>query len=361
MDLNAALQAARQYNSSLQKPQATPTPSQGRGNFSGALSDAQKFNQLLTKGSPAEVGQYTRNSGISALQQSGDIPTVKDATQLYQKGAEAGIDVQKAQAIEEQKRSLTTDKEQETFANAAKGWQMLDQLNKSWETAKANTNGFGGGSIQARLGVIQRGVGNLFGAQSPSYEAWQTVTHMARPIINQSILQEGKAQSGEKANIQGFEANLPEDQDTPTTKDQKLDAIRLMQWHALQSQINGMVAGGRSQAAATLMQDPTYQAMAKWNQDYTQGLQQQVTPNSYGPVNNGVTPELDAKLSATVGLKPAAQASPTPSPTPGNNTNPPGAVKANQSPASVTQQQPSSPTGAVAPDVDKLFAQIFGQ
>src|ERR1700722_9064567 len=123
MDLQAALSAAQQYNTSLQKPQSNSGGGSG-DNLTGALSDAQKFNALLKSGSPSDVGQYTRNSGVNALQQSGDVPTVKDAAAMYQKGAEASIDVQKAQAIEEQKRSLTTDDEQKAFGVAAKGWDM---------------------------------------------------------------------------------------------------------------------------------------------------------------------------------------------------------------------------------------------
>jgi hypothetical protein len=364
MDINAALSAAQTYNSSLQKTQGNQPSGDS---LSGALTDAQKFNALLKSGSPSEVGSYTRNAGVSALQNSGDVPTVKDASQFYQKGAEASIDVQKAQAIEEQKRSLTTDDEQKAFGNAAKGWDMINQLSSSWDAAKASTDGFGAGRIQGTLGAIGRGIGANFAASSPAYEAWSTVTHMSRPILNAAILGEGKAQAGEKSNVQGFEANLPEDSDTPAVKESKLNAIRLMQYNSVQSTLSGMDAGGRSSAANTFRQSDTYQTMSKWAQGYTQQLQQQVAPNSFGPVNNGLSPELDSKLSASVGLKPAQPGTPgatphTPSPAEAQgmrgffqatpNTNPPGAVKADQGPASVVQQPQQN--GSI--DWAKLFS-----
>lgn len=360
MDINAALSAAQQYNTGLQKPQSNGG-GQSQDNLNGALTDAQKFNALLKSGSPSDVGQYTRNSGVSALQQSGDVPTVKDAAAMYQKGAEASIDVQKAQAIEEQKRSLTTDDEQKAFGNAAKGWSMIDQLSNSWDSAKANTNGFGAGRVEGFLGAAQRTIGANWGAASPDYESWQTVTHMARPILNAAILGEGKAQAGEKSNVQGFEASLPEDSDTPAVKDSKLNAIRLMSWNSLQSTLNGMDAGGRGTAANTFRSSDTYQQMATWANGYTKQLQQNATPNSFGPTSNGLSPELDSKLSASIGLKPA-QPSPLPSPQtpqqqPGRgattpNTNPPGAVQANQGPASVSQ--PPSQNGSM--DWAKFFS-----
>jgi hypothetical protein len=360
MDLNAALQAAQQYNTGLQKPQSNVTqPQQSQDKLSGALSDAQKFNALLKNGSPAEVGSYTRNAGVTTMQSAGDVPTVGDARKLYTTGADAAIDIQKTQAIEENKRALTTDDEQKSFANATKGWQMLDQLSTSWDQAKATTNGFGAGGLQGLGGAFERLVGGRFGAQSPAYEAWQTITHMSRPILNAAILGEGKAQAGEKSNINGFEANLPEDSDTPAVKESKLNSIRMMQWSSLQSTLNGMDAGGRSAAANTFRQSDQYQKMSKWAQGYTNQLQQQVAPNSFGPVSNGVTPDLDSKLSASIGLKPQAQ-QPQGSPTP--NTNPPGAVKANQTPASVTPptQQPQA-QGFQQDDMMAQGMQGFGQ
>jgi hypothetical protein len=372
MDLQAALSAAQQYNTSLQKPQSNSGGGSG-DNLTGALSDAQKFNALLKSGSPSDVGQYTRNSGVNALQQSGDVPTVKDAAAMYQKGAEASIDVQKAQAIEEQKRSLTTDDEQKAFGVAAKGWDMIQQLSNSWDAAKANTNGFGAGRVQGMLGAAQRTIGANWGANSPDYESWQTVTHMSRPILNAAILGEGKAQSGEKSNIQGFEANLPEDSDTPAVKESKLNAIRLMSWNSLQSTLTGMDAGGRGTAASTFRSSDTYQQMATWANGYTKQLQQNATPYSFGPTSNGLSPELDSKLSGSIGLKPAQQPTPNNPGTPGAtprapspaeaqgirsffqatpNTNPPGGVQANQGPASVSQ--PPSQNGSI--DWAKFFS-----
>lgn len=324
------------------------------------VQDANPAAPPQSHGSNADAfATNIANQAWQSAQKNGNYFSADSWVGAYNEGLKQSLSLQKSVEEKDIERQKPTEKDQEGFENANKGWSTIGQLDASWDDAKKNTNGFGAGNVQSWAGGVQRMIGGAFGQVSPSYDAWQQITHMSRPVINQAILHEGKAQAGEKSNIQGFEANLPEESDTPAQKDAKLNSLRLQLYNATQSQMDSLAQSGRTGAMEGFMNSDTWKQMRTWHDNYVGTLQQKVQPtgpgDSYAP-----TPTVDAKLNAAIGAQKAAQQANSGA----NTTNPINSVTANQAPAQTTPSpQSASPMGnaGVSGQVDNIWAKIFGQ
>ena len=238
----------------------------------------------VLKSDPDAYANFHTQAAIGQMQRNGLIPTVHDAVGLYSKHLADAQDAQRAIAQEQEKRTHLTPEEAQEFGASKNAWDVLDQIQGAWNQTTSKL-----GWQQGPLGGNFAGISGALG--DPNVRSYNTLVHTARPILNSGIMHEGRAQAGEKANIQGFEANLPTFTDTPASAQAKLDVLRHMVANTTNTSIDTHIAAGRDLSGIYPMIAP----IRAWDQNQ-QHPSQVGTPTAAGPVLNGASPEARALL-----------------------------------------------------------------
>ena len=272
----------------------------------GSKSVATPSEPSVETMSPTDFAYSTMVKGQADIQKGGEVISVGDTLKMYNDALNKGLEYQKNKAQEAEKRTHLTTEETGKFGTSRDAWDMLDQIDEAWKDAQQAS-----GALQGPFGGY---LNWIIGGFTPQIQAYNTLIHVARPILNAGIMHEAKQQAGETSNVQGFEANLPTITDTPASAESKLNKLR----HIVAKATNTLMD---SQAAAGRDMSPIYPLIApirSWDQAQ-QHPDQVGTPSSSGPVLNGISPDARALLSKSFQPASPAQAAPPQSQAPTTN------------------------------------------